>query len=74
MNPKIDKQEEIYVSIMASLDKAIEDLNQSDRSPVGTYDYLYNGDAEKWIKFAYGLKGSLYDASDQSFQRISKLT
>ena len=40
MNPKIDKQEEIYVSIMASLDKAIEDLNQSDRSPVGTYDYL----------------------------------
>ena len=53
---KIDKQEEIYVSIMASLDKAIEDLNQSDRSPVGTYDYLYNGDAEKWIKFAYGLK------------------
>ena len=25
-------------------------------SPVGTYDYLYNGDAEKWIKFAYGLK------------------
>ena len=39
MNPKIDKQEEIYVSIMASLDKAIEDLNQSDRSPVGTYDY-----------------------------------
>ena len=41
---------------MASLDKAIEDLNQSDRSPVGTYDYLYNGDAEKWIKFAYGLK------------------
>ena len=56
MNPKIDKQEEIYVSIMASLDKAIEDLNQSDRSPVGTYDYLYNGDAEKWIKFAYGLK------------------
>ena len=32
MNPKIDKQEEIYVSIMASLDKAIEDLNQSDRS------------------------------------------
>ncbi len=56
MNPKIDKQEEIYVSIIASLDKAIEDLNQSDRSPVGTYDYLYNGDAEKWIKFAYGLK------------------
>ena len=42
MNPKIDKQEEIYVSIMASLDKAIEDLNQSDRSPVGTYDYLYD--------------------------------
>ena len=66
MNPKIDKQEEIYVSIMASLDKAIEDLNQSDRSPVGTYDYLYNGDAEKWIKFAYGLKYAIR-CVDQSF-------
>lgn len=56
MNPKIDKQEEIYASIMTTLDKAIEDLGQSDRNPVGTYDFLYKGDAQKWIKFAYGLK------------------
>ncbi|WP_455632909.1 SusD/RagB family nutrient-binding outer membrane lipoprotein [Parabacteroides sp.] len=56
MNPKMDKQEEVYASIMTTLDKAIEDLQQSDRTPVGTYDYVYKGNAQKWIKFAYGLK------------------
>ena len=34
---------------MASLDKAIEDLNQSDRSPVGTYDSLYMEMPRNWI-------------------------
>lgn len=56
LNPKIDKQEEIYASVMNTLDEAIEDLQKSDRSPIGNYDLLYNGDADKWLKFAYGLK------------------
>lgn len=55
-NPKIDKQEDVYASVLQTLDEAIEDLNMSDRSPIGNYDLLYGGDAQKWIKFAYGLK------------------
>lgn len=56
MNPKIDKQEEIYNSVQIMLDKAIEDLQKSNKSSVGNYDLLYKGDAKKWIKLAYGLK------------------
>lgn len=57
MNPKIDKQEEIYISLMSTLDEAIEDLQQSNKTSLGTYDLLYGKDsAKKWIKFAYGLK------------------
>ncbi|KAA6317292.1 hypothetical protein EZS27_032528, partial [termite gut metagenome] len=58
MNPKIDKQEDIYKDVMAYLDAAIKDLQGSD-SPsgsVGAYDFMYNGNASKWLKFAYGLK------------------
>lgn len=55
-NPKIDKQTDIYKTIMQQLDEAIIDLQKSDRSPIGNYDLVYNGNAEKWIKFAYGLK------------------
>lgn len=57
MNPKIDKQEEIYTSVMSTLNEAIEDLQQTNKNSLGSYDLLYGKDsAKKWIKFAYGLK------------------
>lgn len=56
LTPKIDTQESIYEDVLTLLDDAIDDLKKSDRSPVGSYDLLYGGDADKWIKFAYGLK------------------
>lgn len=59
MNPKIDTQESIYASIIQYLDAAIEDLPQGDQhlsGGVGSYDLLYNNDADKWLKLAYGLK------------------
>lgn len=59
MNPKIDKQEEVYKDIMRLLDAAITDLNTDDKAgseAIGSYDFLYNGDKSKWIKLAYGLK------------------
>ena len=56
MTPKIDKQEEIYATIMTLLDDAIVNLQKEDLSPLGNYDLLYGGDAGKWLKFAYGLK------------------
>ncbi|MDR3189142.1 MAG: SusD/RagB family nutrient-binding outer membrane lipoprotein [Prevotellaceae bacterium] len=56
MTPKIDKQEDIYKGIFALLDAAIADLQKADIKTIGSYDLLYGGDADKWIKFAYGLK------------------
>jgi hypothetical protein len=59
LNPKIDKQKDIYTNILALLDQAIIDLQGKDlhaSGSAGAYDLLYNGNASKWLKFAYGLK------------------
>lgn len=59
MQPKIDKQEDIYKEIFAYLDAAITDLQGTDShfsGSVGNFDLLYNGDKAKWLKLAYGLK------------------
>lgn len=55
--PKIDSQESIYTEIFKYLDDAIENLSKkSSFSSLGKQDLYYNGDTEKWIKLAYGLK------------------
>ncbi|MDR2498940.1 MAG: SusD/RagB family nutrient-binding outer membrane lipoprotein [Tannerellaceae bacterium] len=56
MNPKIDKQEDIYKGINDYLDAAIADLQKTDLVAVGSFDFLYSGDKAKWLKLAYGLK------------------
>ena len=56
MNPKVDKQQEIYNNVFALLDNAIVDLQGSDLQGIGEYDFIYRGDKSKWAKFAYGLK------------------
>jgi len=59
LNPKIDKQEDIYKNILSTLDQAITDLQGTDAhasGSVGEYDLLFRGDKSKWIKLAYGLK------------------
>lgn len=59
MNPELDAQQDIYTSIMKYLDDAIVDLPKGDThatGTVGSYDFIYGGDAAKWLKLAYGLK------------------
>lgn len=59
MNPEIDKQKDIYTAIIAYLDAAIEDLPKGDThvsGKAGAQDILFKGDANKWLKLAYGLK------------------
>ncbi|MDR1981280.1 MAG: SusD/RagB family nutrient-binding outer membrane lipoprotein [Tannerellaceae bacterium] len=57
MTPKIDTQEEVYKGILQYLDDAISDLQGTDAvGGIGSYDFIYQGNASKWIKFAYGLK------------------
>ncbi len=59
LNPKIDEQENIYKEILSLLDQASADLQGKDAhvsGSVGEHDLLYKGNAQAWIKFAYGLK------------------
>lgn len=57
LSPDVDKQEAIYATIMEYLDAAIIDLPKGDKSDkIGSYDFLYKGNADKWLKLAYGLK------------------
>ena len=55
--PKLDKQEDLYVIIKQLLDDAIVNLQKETGSPsLGAQDFIYGGNAAKWLKFAYGLK------------------
>ena len=60
--PAYDTQEEIYINIQRLLDEAIahiDDTNQSTEVP-SSDDLIYNGDMQKWRKYAYGLKARFY--------------
>ncbi|MEH0152513.1 SusD/RagB family nutrient-binding outer membrane lipoprotein [Limibacter armeniacum] len=57
--PKFDKQSEIYAAFFTTLDEAIKMIkdNQGLGYPsFGTADVLFNGDLEKWIRFANAQK------------------
>lgn len=55
--PKLDSQEAIYGEIMKLVDGAIENLQKETLFPsLGGQDFIYAGNAQKWLKFAYGLK------------------
>src|SRR5690606_20880565 len=59
LTPKLDKQQAIYAAVHAYLDAAIVDLQKSDAHGSGgprEYDLLYQGNASKWLKLAYGLE------------------
>ena len=54
-----DDQEFVYEEVRRLLDLAIENLERTDGAVDAVYlargDKIYNGDREKWLKFAYGL-------------------
>lgn len=56
LTPKIDKQEEIYAKVDALLNEALVNLPKGDKFGMASYDLLFGGNANKWIKFANGLK------------------
>ena len=54
--PKIDRQEDLYKIVFATLQDAIVNLEKTSTYQVlGTQDLIYNGDKAKWIKAANGL-------------------
>lgn len=62
MQPKIDTQESIYGEVMNHLTTAIELLDEGNATDnglsgkIGSKDYIYGGNAGKWLKAAYALK------------------
>ena len=51
--PVYDKQQDIYPSMLNSLDSVISTLDPAKAKP--TNDIIYNGDVSKWKKFGYSL-------------------
>jgi hypothetical protein len=73
ITPKFSTQEEVYQAIFNYLDEAIAELDQQSAIELNEEggDVLYQGDHEKWKKFAYAIKArylnhltkkSFYDA------------
>ena len=60
--PNYDDAEYVYSQIIPLCDEAIADLSKSQPASapaLSTGDIIYNGDTQKWIKFAYGVKARL---------------
>ena len=55
LQPKLDKQEDIYKSIFDLLDDAVTNLSEGVQT-VGSSDILFGGNNEAWIGLAYALK------------------
>ncbi len=55
LQPKYDKQSDIYPQIIAMLDDAIVNLGKTELKFPGS-DYIYAGDESMWIKAAWSLK------------------
>ncbi|SHF22963.1 Starch-binding associating with outer membrane [Mariniphaga anaerophila] len=67
--PEFDSQKEIYESMFAMLDNAIDILsNPESKGLPSDHDVLYNGDKSKWVKFANSLKFRLMVHSFKAFE------
>jgi len=56
---KFDPQPEVYTEVRRLLELAIKNLERTDGAVSASYlargDKIYNGDRQKWLKFAHGL-------------------
>lgn len=56
VTPSYDDDAQLYSEILGLLDMGIANLSTETSTSVGGDDYIYGGDSEKWMKFAYMLK------------------
>jgi len=56
VNPKFDSQIVVYRGVLAYIDSAKKLLNNGDAVKPGSDDLIYNGDMNKWRRFANTLK------------------
>ncbi len=71
--PKFDKQQTVYDSILANLEKANTLLSESSyNSETGSSDLYYGGDAKKWRKLANSLALRYYMRLSEKLPNIAK--
>ncbi|MCH4824050.1 SusD/RagB family nutrient-binding outer membrane lipoprotein [Gramella lutea] len=56
VTPSYDDDSQLYSEIISLLDSGMANLSMETSASVGGDDFIYNGDADKWMKFAYMLK------------------
>ncbi len=56
ITPSYDDDAALYDRIFQLLDSGIANLSQETDLPIGDDDFIYNGDADQWLKFANMLK------------------
>ena len=76
LNPKFDDDAKIYPSLLALLDQAIADLNNTAANPSspGADDVIYSGSAAKWVKAANTIKLKLYTQERKVMNVTSAVT
>lgn len=53
--PVYDKQQDIYMDMLKELNEAQASLQNGGTAPIGAHDVYFQGDTEKWRKFANSL-------------------
>jgi hypothetical protein len=56
VTPAYDDDQALYGTVMSLLDQGITNLQQESSSSIGNDDFIYGGDIDLWLKFAYTLK------------------
>ncbi|MGQ7871339.1 SusD/RagB family nutrient-binding outer membrane lipoprotein [Sunxiuqinia sp. sy24] len=56
LNPKYDKQKDIYYALFNDLKTAIDLIGDESVLDLGSSDRVYNGDLQRWKKFANSLR------------------
>jgi hypothetical protein len=65
LRPTYDNQQFIYQDLQILLDEAIADLARPSAINAGSFDLLYNGNAEAWTRAAYALKARLHNRTSK---------
>lgn len=56
VTPAYDDDQVLYGNMLSLLDQGIANLQQESTSSIGADDFIYGGDIDLWLKFAYTLK------------------
>lgn len=56
LTPSYDDDTELYNRVLSLLNEGISKLSQETTVPLGNDDFIYSGDAEKWVKFGNMLR------------------